>query len=116
MTSGYRFHYCLLLIALIAGCVTNRSAPAIHLTEDAEVTTQEILKHIPVGSSIENAERVMLQEGFECSHELDSKGTYLYCDIQKNEKAPVSRRWQIIIRYQESKVRSVSVTTGLIGL
>jgi len=116
MKSGYRFHCCLLLGALLAGCLTNRSAPEIHLTEDTDVTTQEILKQIPVGSSIENAEQVMLQEGFECSHQVDSKGTFLYCDIQKNEKAPVSRRWQIIIRYQKSKVRSVSVTTGLIGL
>lgn len=116
MKSINRLHCCLLLIVLLAGCIPNRAAPAIHLTENTDETTQEILKHIPVGSSIEHAEQAMLQEGFECSHKRDSKGTFLYCDIQKHEESLVTRRWQILIRYQESKVRSVSVTTGLIGL
>lgn len=94
----------------------NRTIPTINLTEDQDDTVQEILRHIPIGSSIEDAERLMVREGFECSLERDSDGTFLYCDIHKKNDALVSRRWQIIIRYQDKTVASVSVSTGLMGL
>lgn len=111
-----RFCYFGILIVFLIGCQTGRTMNSIKLTDNEYLTTQEILRHVPAGSSVNDAKHLMEKNGFECSFEGDTKGTYLYCDIHKSMDPLVTRRWQVIIRYQNENVTSISVTTGVIGL
>lgn len=98
--------------------------------DDPDLMEQEVLRLIPLGSSVANAEKIMTNNGFKCSpkekrsfvreneeianprEEFD----YLYCDIEKLAGILVFRRWQINIFHENSKVNQVSVSIGLTGL
>ena len=85
------------------------------LAEDEAVVRQEILKLIPVGSSVAVAENVMAQNGFECSMQRDKDGHYLYCDRKKSKDAFVGTRWQVLLHYADDSVTDVSVSVGFVG-
>ncbi len=103
-------------LTFITGCQAKQPMKSTLLTTNVDQTKQNVLQNIPVGSSIEDAQHLMEAEGCECSHQQDDKGTFLYCDIHKNDQTFVSRRWQVIIYYKDEKVTSVSTSTGLVGL
>lgn len=106
------------VVLTIAGCrSTPRPQPDIMMRDDEAAMEDEILRHLPAGTPIEEAERFMAANGFKCSREVDSQdgAPYLFCDIQRPTTWPVSRRWMITMKYDEEKVTSVRVKTGLIG-
>jgi hypothetical protein len=119
-TIGSRLSLALLLCGgfTLAGCRSPQpTIQPISLCSNESVMKAEVLQHIPVGTSIQDAERIMKQSGFECSF-VEADGTnppFLFCDIHKTEKWPVSRRWMISIQYTQDEVTDVTVGTGLIG-
>jgi hypothetical protein len=102
----------------LAGCRSAQpNGQSISLHADETAMKAEILQHIPIGTPVHDAERIMIANGFDCSF-VDADGDdppFLFCDIYKAEKWPVSQRWLISFEYVEDKVTSVGVGTGLIG-
>jgi hypothetical protein len=79
------------------------------------------LGQVPVGTSVDDAQRFMEAEGFKCSrtqngafgdrHGID----YLYCDRMDGGNSLVSRRWQVAIVHRDGMVIEVLASTGLVG-
>ena len=108
LVSGFTF---------LAGCTPIRSATR-GLESPADMT-RAVSAKVPVGASVEDAQRFMEREGFTCSATVngnwgDCKGMdYLYCD--RTEGGLVSRRWQVAVVHANGKVTEVLANTGLIG-
>ena len=117
--------------AAVAQITTNK----IKFYDDSDLMEQEILRFIPIGSSIEQAKKIMEQNRFKCEYMENSTFSrvrydenapgrirqtvypnvdFLYCDISKGFLI-VERRWQSCIAYEDKKVTMVSVFTGLTG-
>jgi hypothetical protein len=81
---------------------------------------EAVLVRVPIGTSVEEAQRFMELEGFACSRNtnesfLDRTGLdYIYCDRSEG-RGWVSRRWQVAIVHRDRKVVEVLASTGLIG-
>ena len=77
-----------------------------------------VLTHVPVGSTVNDAQRFLEQEGFQCSrHTNDTfqghKGVdYIYCDREGGWL--IYRRWQLAIVHRDGKVVEVLASTGLV--
>lgn len=117
--------------AAVAQITTNK----MKFYDDPDVMEQEILRFMPIGSSIELGKKIMEQNGFKCEymenstfsrvrHDENAPGRirqtvyrnadFLYCDISKGFFL-VERRWQSVIVHENRIVTMVSVSTGLIG-
>ncbi len=81
---------------------------------------EAVLGQIPVGTSIDEAQRFMEREGFKCSRSVneafrDRKGLdYIHCDRSDGSRL-VQRRWQIAIVHRDGKVVEALATAGLVG-
>ena len=100
---------------------------------DATKTKSEVLKYIPVGTSILEAKDRMTRSGFKCgsmkhttyadyanpSNVQVSRGPadILHCDSGEKSSGLlfVSKRWQVMFEDTEGKVSYVSVGVGLTG-
>jgi hypothetical protein len=99
----------------------------VRLHNDPEATKKEVLKRIPIGSSVEYAREVMSKSGFNCGmrqNELFAagcegpatrNGDFLYCDRVKFAFPFLERRWQILIFHVNGLVTDVLVCIGLTG-
>ena len=108
------------LVALALGCVP--AAEKIALSADVRATRDEVLRVVPKGTALAEAERKMRRNGFECSVKsgeawvgVEGKRDYLYCDRERSGFSLVSRRWQVAIFLEKESVTEVDVQTGLIG-
>lgn len=107
----------------------------IALSEDPDVVEREILRIVPIDSSIDRAKQIMEKNGFNCQftengtfarmridknapsgtrHQVYENVDYLYCANSKGFL--VQRRWQVAIFHTEKYVKSVAVSTWLVGL
>ena len=104
---------------MMAGCrsALPSAGPSITLQVDETAMKAEILQHVPIGTPVEDAQRIMVASGFDCAYlHADGDGPpALFCSISKIEDWPVSRRWMISLYTDHGKVTSVDVGTGLIG-
>ncbi|NJO00901.1 MAG: hypothetical protein HC880_03715 [Bacteroidia bacterium] len=97
--------------------------------EEPEKMRNEVLEHLPLGTSIDQAQIFMKKNGFKCQIQKDSayaeskangesqvhkNRDFLYCDCSKSQKF-LRKRWQIIFDYQENNIKEVVVNFGLIG-
>ncbi len=105
--------FILAALALVGGWVYWAAAGKIHLYEDGQRTEQEILKRIPIGSSIIEAKEIMERNGFQCTMEQEGK-TFLYCDKEKFALPLMRKRWQVSIVHRNNKVSKVHVSYGTI--
>lgn len=83
-----------------------------------ERMTEVVLKEIPLGTVIDQAQEFIEREGFECTflNEDIRKGrTILHCDRSDQVEWPVSRRWQVLLTCDSGKVVEVNVHSGLVG-
>jgi hypothetical protein len=102
----------------------------INLSSDIRRTKEEIIKLIPVGSSIKSAQEVMQKNGFNCQMmlnrpfaEMDESGTnniyrkidFLYCDRQ-GFGIVCRPRWQVAIVQNNAVVKDVFVSYGRVCL
>jgi hypothetical protein len=122
----------LLILLGLAGCI-------LHLTrlkfyDDPDRMEEEILNYIPIGTPVTDAKFLMEINGFQCQYiwndrysrnrklqgspmlkqTVSPKVDFLSCDIYKGWFI-VSRRWQVAIVHQKSRVTDVSVSTGLLS-
>ncbi|NES73130.1 MAG: hypothetical protein F6K24_52030, partial [Okeania sp. SIO2D1] len=125
----------ILVICIIIPSVKYRARGGkFQFDDDPDVMEQEILRLIPLGSSIEKAKEIMENNGFQCEYfENDSfvrvrddpngrprvrqtlyeNVCHLYCDISKG--LIVQRRWQASIVHERGVVsRTLEVFAGLI--
>jgi hypothetical protein len=87
---------------------TQTASQSIALHSEEVAMKAEILQHIPLGTPIEEAARIMRVNGFDCSL-VDVYGNdppFLFCDLHKTERWPVSRRWMISIQLALSVPRT----------
>ena len=110
-------------------------ADRIALSEDPDVMEREILAIVPIDSSVDRAKQLMEKNGFDCTftkngnftraradknapgvmrHQAYNNLDYLYCNFSRG--LLVQRRWQVAIIHTEKSVKSVAVSTFLIGL
>ncbi|NEO84148.1 MAG: hypothetical protein F6J87_07835 [Spirulina sp. SIO3F2] len=118
----------------LSSCAKNQTKQ-LDIYEDPDLMEEEIGRLIPLGSSVEQARKVMELSGFECEYfengsfarvrnAHDSPGgmdaTYydgvdgLYCQFHRG--VFVETRWQSLIAHEEGKVTVIAVSVGLIGL
>jgi hypothetical protein len=118
---------CSILALLVLGYPTfNYFTERIHLNSNTREMKTEILRKIPIGSSISNAQAIFLKDGFECrmffndsfsenegmenisdSRDID----FLYC--AKSRSAFIcNETWQIAIVQRENSVDDVLVSRG----
>ncbi|GAB4140783.1 MAG: hypothetical protein Tsb009_10300 [Planctomycetaceae bacterium] len=107
----------LLSMAIVfVGCSTVPAQHDFKLTENEREFEKFLLNRFPPGTEISQVENDMRRNGFECSHESDNIGDYLYCDKSQAKTLFVSVRWQIIIRYERGRTKTIDVNIGYIGL
>jgi hypothetical protein len=111
---------CLATVCVIlAGCGSTHSITR-GISESPRMV-EAILGQIPIGTPVEDAQRFMKREGFECSRTTngslgDRHGIdYVYCDRSESVGFPVSQRWQVVLVYRDGKVTEVLASTGLVG-
>ena len=101
---------------------------------DAPMTKAEVLKHVPLGTPIEQAKSYMEGEGFRCfrmqnqryNDDATLKGQsitrgpadFLWCDSGElmTWQIVISKRWQIMFEDVSGKVSYVAAGVGLTGL
>ena len=104
-------------VALLAaaGCAGTRSVT--RGIEEPPRMVEAVLRLIPVGTSVDDAQRFMEREGFACSRStndefLGRKGLdYIHCDRSEGSGF-VQRRWQVAVVYRDGKVPSSSPALG----
>jgi hypothetical protein len=97
----------------------------IHFYEDTAQMRKEMLSHIPIGTPIETAEKIMNANKCDCSYMKDEEFAagkilhshidYLYC-FHDQPCIWSSDHWQIAIVYKEGKVTDVLVAFSIIML
>jgi hypothetical protein len=111
-------HSCgLALLVLAAGCSRGND---LVLKEDAAGTREVILRVMPLGTSVHQAEGIMTHNGFACSDSRDASFgehrhiDFLWCD-RKQMEGLILRRWQVALIHQGDQVQDIDVAVGLIG-
>src|SRR5262245_45467332 len=115
------FLFIMLLLVSCSACRSDENK--IKMYKNPEDMKQEILKHIPIGSSIKDAQRVMEANGFKCEMSYGSfvemyegerfprakhdNTPHLYCDKEVNSEIFSLRRWQIAIVHKDGVVSDV---------
>ncbi len=92
---------------------------------DTLLMKNEILRFIPIGTSVEQAKKVLKKNGVKSKTLEDSKFSvgsimirdidYLYCDKSKSGGWMITKRWQFALVYETEKITAVWVSFGLIG-
>ncbi len=113
----------------MTGSACSHGMGRISLSPDNTKVKEEILKQVPLGSSMEHAQKIMLEDGFQCTMMLNerfieqenhfTKAThegidYLYCDKEKGKSFFCSQRWQIAIVRRNNVVADILVSYGTI--
>jgi hypothetical protein len=104
-----------IVVVLFLGCQGPQPAPIVTLTDESATTKLEVLRHIPVGTSIADAQSIMEASGCDCMKDSSEHGNYLYCYNEKSVKLTYGRIWKIFLYHKDGLVTDVSVTTGLVG-
>ncbi len=117
------------LLLIVSGC--GRSPVML---ADAEMTKAEVLKHVPLGTPIEQAKSYMEGEGFHCvpiqNQRYDDDAPlqgqsitrgpadFLWCDSGElmTWEIVISKRWQVVFEDAGGRVSYVAVGVGLTGL
>ena len=99
---------------------------------DAKAMKKEIIKKIPVGTPIQDAKRVMEENGFNCAFMEDSAFSedqdgdpqrqivhegqdFLLCHKSKTVAPLMMREWNVIIVHKAEMVSEVFVNVGITG-
>ena len=99
---------------------------------DAAATKQEILKHVPLGTMIDQAKAFMEENGFKCveiqnqrfaedgplpgQQVIHGPANTLWCDSgERSIRMALSRRWQVTFVNVGGKVSYISTAVGATG-
>ena len=122
------------IIALIVALILYLAQEGkIKLRDDPQAMKQEVLKKVPIGSPIQDARKIMEENGFavaayenadfveypngDYNREILHKGEdFLLCYKKSTPFFFVTREWMIIIVHGGDVVSDIFVNTGLTGL
>jgi len=79
------------------------------------VSPAPVLKYVPLGTSIEEAQKVMASHGFECSPSDNAAHPRLVCKASRNIGFMVAEVIRVILYHEEGKITNVEVATYLDG-
>ena len=102
------------LLALTSGCASNRIGfyENAKRAKDDDRMIETIKTIVPIGTPIDEAQRRVEHEGFECKlSEQDS----LVCKRNESAGFMVSRRWVVALVHRDGKVAEVLVRSELTG-
>jgi hypothetical protein len=116
--------------------LTNPSEGAVKsstiMSPDATATRQEILKHVPLGTTIDQAKAFMEENGFKCAETQNQRFAEdgpapgqqiihgptdtLWCDSgERSFRMALSRRWQVTFVNVGGKVSYIATAVGATG-
>ena len=106
----------------------------IRMYDDKKSMKEELLKFVPVGSSVQDAKRIMEENGFACEmYTNDSSietfendplsertithdnADFCYCDKRRTPFQLVAREWKVMVVHKNNVVSDIYVNTGLTG-
>ncbi|WP_428391084.1 hypothetical protein [Lichenicoccus sp.] len=99
---------------------------------DAAATKREVLKHVPLGTTIDQAKAFMEDNGFKCVETQNQRfaedrtvpgqqvihgpADTLWCDSGKQSfRVALSRRWQVTFVNVGGKVSYIATAVGITG-
>jgi hypothetical protein len=118
---------CLLFIIVWCNPITE-----MYFYDNPDEMEQEILRYIPIGSSITNAKMVMERNRFNCTYSENEtfirerrnqgnfsqtlhKGDHLYC-FRERGFLIAYQKWQASIVYTNKRVTAIYVSAGWVNL
>jgi hypothetical protein len=121
------------VLGLLAITAMSQQAPVgkIRMLKDSKSMKAEILKHIPLGTAVEDAQKKMEENSFKCalkqnrsfaeteddgSQRIHEKCDYLYCDLELPITEYCRRRYQIAMVHDSGIVVEIRVSIGLVCL
>jgi hypothetical protein len=119
----------LLILAANTGC--DSRGGDIKLSQDDKKTKGEILRRIPIGSPMDQARKIMEENGFVCTMHIndsfvENTGSnkqilhhgkdFLFCDKKRRGIIACDQRWQVFLVRSEDTVAEVYVNYGTICL
>jgi len=132
MTS-FKFEVAITSLLLL---MTNPSEGAVKssniMLPDATATKQEVLKHVPLGTTIDQAKAFMEEDGFKCVETRNQRfaedgpvpdqqvihgpADTLWCDSgERSFRIGLSRRWQVTFINENGKVSYIATAVGVTG-
>lgn len=81
----------------------------------ATVSPAPVLKYVPLGTSIEEAKKVMESHGFDCSASNDDTHPYLVCKASRNRGLMMAEVIRVILDNEAGKITKVEVVRYLDG-
>jgi hypothetical protein len=117
MLSGRGPIFATLFVFLMVGCRGPERRQTIAFRADNDSMREEVLRSVPIGTQLATAEKIMSENGFECSVLLDEKTqrTKLFCDASEPVDFWVGRRWLVNFYIDANTVSDVKVTSGYVG-
>jgi hypothetical protein len=119
----------LLTIFFAFSLIICQAEQKIKMRKKQQAMKQEVAKYIPIGSSIEDAQRILEANGFKCMLreqrsfaemnygelvERQENMDFLWCDKEKGSWLFCDRRWQVAIVHKNGIVSDIFVSIGLI--
>lgn len=98
----------------------------MRLYNDTAQMRKEILNHIPIGTDIEIAKKIMMKNRFEIeimkvdgqdyrSEFIKAPHDYIFCKRRKSGLSWVSKAWAVAIIYKDEKVAGIKNELWLTG-
>lgn len=97
----------------------------IHFYEDTVEMKTEILRYIPIGSSLEKARDILQKNELKYKMKTDASFSdgktlkkhmdYLYFEKSTTGNGLIRKRWQFAIVYKDDKITAILVSFGRIG-
>jgi hypothetical protein len=120
-------------IVLLLPLILQGGRKTILMHSSARASKREILRVVPIGTSIASVKEIMERNGFTCGMKQNANFTeedlregelvqtehraldYLYCEKEQMVQMLVVRRWQVALVNRGGVVQDVYVSTGLIA-
>ena len=135
MSFGSTIPSALLMAAIVAATALTPSAGMAQslMRSTAAATKVEVLKHVPIGTSVGQAKTFMEANGFRCvlsqkqlfgedgptpgQQITHGPADFLWCDSgERTFRLVLTRRWQVELVIVDGKISYVATSVGVTGL
>ena len=114
------------LVAFLFVCISSFAQKKMRFYDDTAQMRKEILAHIPVGTDIETAKKIMKKNRFKIqvmkvgeehyrSEFIKVPLDYIFCKRTKSGLSWISKAWAVAIIYKDEKVVDVKNELWLTG-
>ena len=118
MPKVWRTLFYSLLLVFAVGCQTNLLKPVADAPDDAklslhgprDVVREEVLRHVPPGTPVDNAKTALEKQGFRCTYmRMKEEGVYLYAEPGETIKSEMADPCNLILPYTADGVMDVQI-------